>query len=173
MSERPGPLWPTLWPSDRLTGYPSRGSGLRLRIRRRARGTGRLPCSEGWTPGGDGTQGLRSADRGAGPGERTCRRGAGASSLSNGSRTPEKRAGVSSATSNSTRWSAYESRKLNRERKSCPTTPRTDRAGLEDADQRRDSLLKVLYTRARELGIDPREANIGYKEGLTDPRLTH
>jgi len=48
-----------------------------------------------------------------------------------------------------------------------------DGAGLEDADERRDLLLKTLYTRARELGIDPREANIGYKEGLTNPRLTH
>ena len=48
-----------------------------------------------------------------------------------------------------------------------------DGAGLEDADERRDALLKTLYDRARELGIDPREANAGYKEGLTNPRLTH
>jgi hypothetical protein len=48
-----------------------------------------------------------------------------------------------------------------------------DVAGLEDADERRDALLKTLYARARELGVDPAEANAGYKEGLTNPKLTH
>ena len=48
-----------------------------------------------------------------------------------------------------------------------------DGAGLEDADERRDALLKTLYARARELGVAPAEANAGYKEGLTDPKLTH
>jgi len=48
-----------------------------------------------------------------------------------------------------------------------------DGAGLEDADTRRDALLKTLYMRARELGVDPAEANVGFKEGLTNPKLTH
>jgi hypothetical protein len=46
-------------------------------------------------------------------------------------------------------------------------------AGLEDVDARRDALLDTLYTRARELGLNPAEVNVGYKEGMSRPGLTH